>query len=195
MDDPMLPFVEANLHFWADCGLLGDVVDSGQHITIARRPNRAAADPATPAPAEAVVIDPSEAKDNQMLYERFGPLARSNRSAGRQYEVRTNLVLAYHFGEQLWRLMPKRIHQEVENEYQRCCDQCRHSPDHEDELLEAQEESGARHFITSHARRAPLQFFGECIAAFSIDQSREALSILHPDMHALIQKLTIGTVR
>jgi hypothetical protein len=171
-DDHLAAYVEANLRVWADCGLLGDVIDSGARTRFENRELLAT---------------------HKRLFEQYGPLTRLSRP-NNFVEVRIVLLIAYEFAIALYPLIPQRIKDQVTDIYDAAFARCNHSFN-DAEFLWKDEDIHARHFISGHARRSSVEFFAECIAAYSVEKSRAALLEIHPDMHALIQKLTEGSLR
>jgi hypothetical protein len=143
-----------------------------------------------------VTLDKEEFEREIELYKQFGALAVVSKGIKTFTEVRVNLVVAHEFGHQLEFCVTKATQEKITDLYEqrkRTCDKLHPLPANYSgfsELLEPQQVM-QRHFLSGYAKTSVHEFWAECVAAFSVKESREKLKEFDPAISKLLTDLVM----
>jgi hypothetical protein len=141
-----------------------------------------------------VNIDREEFETEITLYKRFGPVAKIQTRVRPYYEVRVNLVVSHEFGHQLEFTLSQTFQERIEDLYQdrlSSCNKLHPLPEAYEggsELL-LMHQIDERVFISGYCRSTFHEYWAECVAAFSVKESRELLKTMDPEVHEMLHDI------
>jgi hypothetical protein len=143
-----------------------------------------------------VTLDRDEFEREVQFFKKFGALMAVPSRVKPLIEVRINMVVAHEYGHQLEFCLTQSMQDHVNEIYEKRLNQCnREHPIPEDactlsELVEPHlvEE---RHFVSGYAHTSRHEYFAECVAAFAIKESRDALKKVDPELYELLMNVTL----
>ena len=172
-------YVLESMRLWAASGLLqvvrksegdcamGNVKHGASGVTGVRTGN--------------VTLDREEFEIEIGLYRKFGAIAKVANQRMRQYsEVRINLVVSHEYGHQLEFTLSQASQDKITDLYNKrlqTCNRMHPLPEAYDGLAELllTHQIEERVFISGYARSSMHEYWAECVAAFSVKDSREML--------------------
>jgi len=188
-------YVIESLKLWASCGLLQIVRKSEGTAALGNVKHGAAG--ATGVRTGYVTLDREEFEKEIGYAKRFGMLATVATTIKPYYEVRLNLVVAHEYGHQLEFILSQATQDRIADLFgQRLSRSERLFPlpqayEGTSELL-PQEKIFERVFISGYARQSKFEYWAECVAAFSVKESREALKRIDPEIHEILRELVLS---
>src|SRR5262249_53823216 len=195
LTSPQKKFVLESLRVWSTCGLLQVVRKSEGTAALGNVKHGASG--VTGVRTGYVTLDREEFEKEITLSKRFGALAVVATRIRPYVEVRLNQVVSHEYGHQLEFILSQATQDKITNLYQKRLSQCEkmHALPNEydgvSELLMPQQ-VGQRCFISGYARTSMHEYWAECAAAFSLQESRELLKQLDPAMHELLYELVFN---
>jgi hypothetical protein len=139
-------------------------------------------------------FDKQEFEQEVEWFKKYGPFVVAG--IKEHAEVRLNLVVPHEFGHQLEYLVTEatldRI-SEIYKQKRQSCDTMHPLPAEYNggsELLPPQEVE-RRHFISGYARSSMHEYWAECVAAFSVKESRLTLKQNDPAVHQILTNLVL----
>ncbi len=149
-----------------------------------------------------VTLDKEEFEREISFYKQFGPSMKASKNAkGDLVEVRLNLVMAHEFGHQVDFVMATSVRERIAEAYEKKYKSCEKlhplppSYERRSEFLRI-DQLDQRHFISGYAMQSVEEYWAECLAAFSVKETRAQLKILDPVTHQILSDLVLhpGTV-
>jgi hypothetical protein len=143
-----------------------------------------------------VTLDREEFEREIDLYQQFGALAVVSKGIRNLTEVRINLVVAHEFGHQLEFALMQTVQRRITELYEQRKKNCERAhplpPNYTGfaELLEPQQVM-LRHFLSGYSRASMHEYWAECVAAFSIKDSREKLKEMDPAVHSMLEDVVL----
>jgi hypothetical protein len=143
-----------------------------------------------------VTLDREEFEREIDLYQQFGALAVVSKGIRNLTEVRINLVVAHEFGHQLEFVLTQSAQRRITELYEqrkKNCERMHPLPPNYNgfaELLEPQQVM-IRHFLSGYSRTSMHEYWAECVAAFSIKDSREKLKEMDPAVHSMLEDVVL----
>jgi len=183
-------YVTETMLLWASCGVLQIVRRSEGDASLGNVRHGAAG--VTGLRTGNVTLDREEFEREISLYQQFGPLAVVSKGIRNLTEVRINLVVAHEFGHQVEFVLTQSVIQEVTELYEqrrKVCDKVHPPPPTYDggaELIEPQQVT-SRHFLSGYSRASVHEYWAECVASFSVKESREKLREMDPGAHKILK--------
>ena len=142
-------------------------------------------------------FDKQEFEQEVKLFGLYGPIAVAAKDIKDYTEVRLNLVVPHEFGHQLEHVITEAALDKITEVYQQRRKSCNvlHPlpPDYDGmaELLRPQEVA-QRHFISGYGRTNMHEYWAECVAAFSIKDSRIMLKQFDPAIHQMLSDIILN---
>jgi hypothetical protein len=141
-----------------------------------------------------VTLDKEEFEVEIKLYRQFGPIAKIQTRIRPYYEVRINLVVSHEFGHQLEFCLSQAHQDKIEDLYKERMSRCNklhalpkgYEGGSELLLMHQIEE---RVFISGYSRASFHEYWAECVAAFSVKESREALKAMDPPVYEMLHEI------
>lgn len=198
LNTPQKQYVMESMRLWAATGLLqivrksegvaqfGNVRHGAAGVTGVRHGN--------------VTLDKDEFEKEIMLYKRFGALAVIAIRLQPYVEVRVNLVVSHEFGHQLEFILSQASQTRITELYEiHKTKSVRHYPvpngyEGFAEVLTPQQVH-QRVFISGYARTSMHEYWAECVAAFSVKESRKMLKELDPAAFALLREVVLNPAK
>jgi hypothetical protein len=143
-----------------------------------------------------VTLDREEFEREIDLYQQFGALAVVSKGIRNLTEVRINLVVAHEFGHQLEFALMQTVQRRITELYdarKKNCERMHPLPPNYTgfaELLEPQQVM-IRHFLSGYSRASMHEYWAECVAAFSVKDSREKLKEMDPAVHSMLEDVVL----
>lgn len=127
-----------------------------------------------------VTLDREEFKIEIDLYRRFGPFAKVASRLRPYSEVRVNLVVSHEYGHQLEFTLSQASQDTVTDIYTKrlsTCNRLHPLPEAYEGLSELllTHQIDERVFVSGYARTSMHEYWAECVAAFSVKESRDVL--------------------
>lgn len=197
LNTPQKQYVFDSMKLWSSCGLLqivrksegvcqfGNVRHGAAGVTGVRHGN--------------VTLDKEEFEKEIMLFKRFGPLAVIAIRLNPYVEVRVNLVVSHEFGHQLEFIMSQKTQTRINELYEEHkLRSLKYHPlpsgyEGYAEVLTPQQVHG-RIFISGYARTSMHEYWAECVAAFSVKESRKMLKELDPGIYEILRNAVLNPV-
>ena len=198
LNTPQKQYVMESMRLWASCGILqivrksegvaqfGNVRHGAAGVTGVRHGN--------------VTLDKEEFEKEIMLYKRFGPLAVIAIRLQPYVEVRVNLVVSHEFGHQLEFVLSQASQTLITELYEKHkAKSGRYYPlpngyEGYAEVLTPQQVH-QRVFISGYARTSMHEYWAECVAAFSVKDSRKMLKELDPGAYAILRDVVTNPAK
>ena len=185
-------YVCESMNIWAASGVLQVVRKSEGNCMLGNVKHGAAG--VTGVRTGYVTLDREEFEKEITLYAKFGSSAVVSTRLKPFLEVRINLVVAHEFGHQLEFCLSQATQEKIRDLYEarvRLCDS-KHPlpPEYEglSELLTPQQVP-ERLFISGYARSSKHEYWAECVAAFSVKDSRDYLKKLDPPIYEVLNEV------
>ncbi|MBS1956658.1 MAG: hypothetical protein JST89_20895 [Cyanobacteria bacterium SZAS-4] len=182
-------YVCESMNIWAASGVLQVVRKSEGNCMLGNVKHGAAG--VTGVRTGYVTLDREEFEKEITLFAKFGSSAVVSTRFKPYLEVRINLVVAHEFGHQLEFCLSQATQNKIRDLYDarvKLCD-TKHPlpPEYEglSELLTPQQVP-ERLFISGYARSSKHEYWAECVAAFSVKDSRDYLKKLDPEIYEIL---------
>ncbi len=182
-------YVCESMNVWAASGVLQVVRKSEGNCMLGNVKHGAAG--VTGVRTGYVTLDKEEFEKEITLFAKFGSSAVVSTRFKPFLEVRINLVVAHEFGHQLEFCLSQATQNKIRDLYEarvKLCDS-KHPlpPEYEglSELLTPQQVP-ERLFISGYARSSKHEYWAECVAAFSVKDSRDYLKKLDPEIYQIL---------
>jgi hypothetical protein len=185
-------YVCESMNVWAASGVLQVVRKSEGNCMLGNIKHGAAG--VTGVRTGYVTLDREEFEKEITLYAKFGSSAVVSTRLKPFLEVRINLVVAHEFGHQLEFCLSQATQEKIRDLYEarvRLCNSKHPLPlEYEglSELLTPQQVP-ERLFISGYARSSKHEYWAECVAAFSIKDSRDYLKKLDPPIYEVLKEV------
>jgi hypothetical protein len=195
LNAPQKKYVIDSLKMWAACGLLQIVRKSEGNAALGNVKHGAAG--ATGVRSGQVNLDREEFEKEVMLIKRFGVLATVQTQWKQHCEVRLNLVVSHEYGHQLEFILSQASQDRIEELYNKRLKQSERlfpAPagyEGTSELVPSNKVFD-RLFISGYGRQSKFEYWAESAAAFSLQESREVLRELDPDVSDFLQELVLS---
>lgn len=187
-----------NLRLWASCGLLHVVRKKEGNCALGNVKHGAAGQ--TGVRTGNVTLDKEEFDRDINLYYEHGCFAVVHTRYKPLCEVRVNLVVAHEFGHQLEFVMSQATQEKIKDLYyqrKEKCDEVHPLPDEypgASELL-PHEQVMDRMFISGYARSSHHEYWAECVAAFTIKESRLFLERHDPAIYDILKDVVFDPAK
>jgi hypothetical protein len=184
-------YVLETMRLWAACGILQIVRKSEGDASLGNVKHGAAG--VTGVRTGNATFDKEEFDFDVAHYNKEGACFNHGRGPN-LVEVRLSLVVPHEFGHQLeFTLTQSGRDQltEMYNQRHKTCEKVHALPPHiagYSELLRYHQVDN-RHFISGYAKSSMHEYWAECVAAFSVKETRRILQEVDPEMHQLLTKL------
>ena len=184
-----------NLKLWACCGMLHVVRKKEGNCALGNVKHGAAGQ--TGVRTGNVTLDKDEFNRDINLYYEHGCFAVVHTKYKPLCEVRVNLVVAHEFGHQLEFILSQATQDRIKDLYRsrkKLCDEKHPLPDEypgASELL-PHEEVMNRLFISGYARSSHHEYWAECVAAYTIKESRRFLERHDPAIYAVLNDVVFN---
>jgi len=188
-------YVIDTMALWSSCGILQLVRKSEGDASLGNVRHGAAG--VTGVRTGNVTLDREEFEREIELYGKFGALAVVSKGIKDLTEVRLNLVVAHEFGHQLEFVLTQAAQEKITEIFEhrkRSCDKLHPLPSSYNgysELLSPHQVM-ERHFLSGYGRTSMHEFWAECVAAFSVKESREKLKELEPGIYKLLEDIILS---
>jgi hypothetical protein len=183
-------YIIESMQLWARCGVLQVVRRSEGDCSLGNVRHGAAG--VTGIRTGNVTLDREEFEREIDLYQQFGALAVVSKGMRNLTEVRINLVVAHEYGHQLEFTLMHAVQRKIAEIYEqkrKSCDRVHPPPPNYTgfaELLEPQQVM-IRHFLSGYSKASMHEYWAECVAAFSVKESREKLKELDPAIYHMLE--------
>lgn len=175
-------YFKETLRLWFDCGLLSLSLSAGQQMKITVLSTGAASRPAV------ALFDEAELANNAENFRKFGPMMIVPNKNDGSFEVMISAITSHEFSHLLYELLNEPFRARIPRLYEERIATCKRHSEGGAELLT----SGAvytRRFISGYAAVTELEYWAECIAAFSINETQGELRRIDQAMFDSIQEL------
>ncbi len=195
LTSPQKKFVQESLRVWSTSGLLQVVRKSEGTAALGNVKHGASG--VTGVRTGYVTLDREEFEKEITLSKRFGALAVVATRIRPYVEVRLNQVVSHEYGHQLEFILSQAAQDKITNLFHKRQKQCEkmHTVPNEyegvSELLMPQQ-VGQRCFISGYAKTSMHEYWAECTAAFSVQESREILKQMDPAMYELLHDVVFN---
>jgi hypothetical protein len=185
-------YVCESMNIWAASGVLQVVRKSEGNCMLGNVRHGAAG--VTGVRTGYVTLDRDEFEKEITLFAKFGSSAVVSTRIKPYLEVRINLVVAHEFGHQLEFCLSQATQNRIRDLYEarvKLCDSKHPLPleyEGASELLTPQQVP-QRMFISGYARSSKHEYWAECVAAFSIKDSRDYLKKLDPEVYEILREV------
>jgi hypothetical protein len=186
-------YVFETMNLWASCGLLQVVRKSEGDASLGNVKHGAAG--VTGVRTGNATFDKEEFDVDVGFYYKDGPSFTNSRGPN-LIEVRLSLVVAHEFGHQLEFTLTQAAQDrigEMYNQRRTICEKLHSLPSSisgYSELLRY-DQLDNRHFVSGYAKSSMHEYWAECVAAFAVKESRQALKEIDPEMHELLTNLVL----
>jgi hypothetical protein len=191
---PQKKYVFETMSLWSASGILQIVRKSEGDASLGNVRHGAAG--VTAERTGNATFDKQEFEQEVELFKLYGAFANAAKGIQDYTEVRLNLVVPHEFGHQLEYLVTEATVEKIADVYKqrrKSCNVLHPLPAEytgESELLRRQEIE-RRHFISGYARSSMHEYWAECVAAFSVKESRLILKHYDPAVHQLLTDLIL----
>jgi len=182
-------YVLETMRIWASSGLLQLVRKSEGTAALGNVKHGASG--VTGVRTGMVTLDREEFETEISLYKQYGPVAKVSTRLRPYLEVRINLVVSHEYGHQLEFTLSQAMQDKITDLYQgrlKTCNRLHPLPatyeGYSELLLMHQIEE--RIFISGYARTSMHEYWAECVAAFSVKESREMLRQMDPPVYQIL---------
>ncbi|HEY9678564.1 MAG TPA: hypothetical protein V6C76_11175 [Drouetiella sp.] len=188
-------YVCESMNLWAASGILQVVRKSEGNCMLGNVKHGAAG--VTGVRTGYVTLDREEFEKEIVLFAKFGSSAVVSTRWRPYLEVRINLVVAHEFGHQLEFCLSQATQNRIRDLYEarlKQCDKVHPLPAEYEgysELLTPQQVP-QRMFISGYARSSKHEYWAECVAAFSVKDSREFLKKLDPEIYEILREVILS---
>lgn len=187
-------YVVESMNLWSSSGILQVVRKSEGNCMLGNVKHGAAG--VTGVRTGFVTLDREEFEKEINLYGRFGSSAVVSTRYKPYVEVRINLVVAHEFGHQLEFCLSQATQEKITEIYQsrvKQCDRIHPLPAEYEGLSEllTQQQVHERVFVSGYARSSMHEYWAECVAAFSVKDSRDFLRKLDPAVYAVLSDVVL----
>lgn len=179
-----------NLKIWANSGLLQVVRKEEGNCALGNVKHGAAGQ--TGVRTGNVTLDKDEFDRDINLYYEHGSFAVVHTRYKPLCEVRVNLVVAHEFGHQLEFVLSQATQEKIKDLYHdrlKLCDKEHPLPDEYPGAAELlpQTQVMKRLFISGYARSSHHEYWAECVAAFTVLESRMFLERHDPEIFSILK--------
>ncbi len=185
-------YVLDSLHIWSSSGLLQVVRKSEGNAALGNVKHGAAG--VTRVRSGMVDLDAEEFERDIDLFKRFGALAVVSTRHPPHVEVRVNLVVSHEFGHQLQFCLSQATVDRIDELYQARLKRSHKvqppppSYDGAGELCRP-ENLPHRLFISGYSKSSKEEYWAECVAAFSVPESRTILRQMDPGICKILTEV------
>ncbi len=185
-------YVMDSLHIWASSGLLQVVRKIEGNAALGNVKHGAAG--VTRVRSGMVDLDGEEFERDIEFFKKFGSLAVVSTRYSPHVEVRVNLVVSHEFGHQLQFCLSQATVDRIEELYQARLKRSHKvqppppSYDGASELCRP-ENLPMRLFISGYAKSSKEEYWAECVAAFSVPESRNILRQMDPGICKILTEV------
>lgn len=185
-------YVIESMNLWASSGILQVVRKSEGNCMLGNVKHGAAG--VTGVRTGYVTLDSEEFEKEITLFGRFGASAVVSTRVKPYLEVRINLVVAHEFGHQLEFCLSQATQEKIQSLYDKrvkLCDAKHPRPAEYEGLSEllTPQQVPDRLFISGYGRSSWHEYWAECVAAFSVKESREYLRKLDPPIYEILAEI------
>lgn len=184
-------YVLDTMGLWASSGLLQIVRKSEGDASLGNVKHGAAG--VTGVRTGNATFDKEEFDADVGHFNRYGPLFKVGKGPN-LVEVRLSLVVPHEFGHQLEFTLTQAAQEhitEMYNQRRAACEKVHSLPPQVaaySELLRNHQVEN-RHFVSGYAKSSTHEYWAECVAAFSVQETRQILKEFDSEMHKLITNL------
>lgn len=185
-------YVLETMRIWALSGLLQIVRKSEGNAALGNVKHGASG--VTGVRTGNVTLDREEFETEINLYKQYGPVAKVSTRLKPYVEVRINLVVSHEYGHQLEFTLSQALKDRITDLYQKRLKNCNRvhplPANYEgfSELLLMQQ-IDQRVFISGYGRTSMHEYWAECVAAFSVKESREMLRQLDLQAYEILHSV------
>lgn len=182
-------YVLETMKLWAACGVLQIVRKSEGDAALGNVKHGASG--VTGVRTGKVTLDREEFEIEIGLYKQFGPVAKIQTRIRPYYEVRINLVVSHEFGHQLEFCLSQSHQDKIEDLYREKLSRCNKlhalpkGYEGASELL-LMHQIDERVFVSGYSRASFHEYWAECVAAFSVKESRQLLKVMDPPVYKML---------
>lgn len=138
-----------------------------------------------------VTLDREEFETEIKLYRQYGAVAKVANRLRPYSEVRINLVVSHEFGHQLEFTLSQVSQDKITDLYNKrlqTCNRVHPLPDGYEGLAELllTHQIEERVYISGYARSSMHEYWAECVAAFSVKESRDMLKQMDPAVYQIL---------
>lgn len=135
--------------------------------------------------------DKAEFEREVQFFKKFGALMAVPSQHKPFIEVRINMVVAHEFGHQLEFCLTQANQDRINEIYERRLTLCNRLHPLPEEAGTASEliqphQLDERIFVSGYARSSVHEYWAECVAAFAMNESREMLKTIDPELYELL---------
>jgi hypothetical protein len=182
-------YVLETMQIWAASGLLQLVRKSEGNAALGNVKHGASG--VTGVRTGMVTLDREEFETEITLYKRYGAVAKVANRLKPYSEVRINLVVSHEYGHQLEFTLSQACQDKITDLYQKrlhTCNRLHPLPEMYEGLAELllTHQIEERVFISGYARSSMHEYWAECVAAFSVRESREMLKAMDPGIYQIL---------
>ncbi len=185
-------YVLETMRIWALSGLLQIVRKSEGNAALGNVKHGASG--VTGVRTGNVTLDREEFETEINLYNQFGPVAKVPTRTKPYVEVRINLVVSHEYGHQLEFTLSQALKDKITDLYQQRLDSCNRLhplPGNYEGFSELlfMKQIEHRVFISGYGRTSMHEYWAECVAAFSVKESRLMLQQLDPQVYEILHSV------
>ncbi len=196
---PQKKYVFETMSLWSASGILQVVRKSEGDASLGNVRHGAAG--ITAERTGNATYDKQEFEQEVELFKLYGAVAVVAAKSPKDYtEVRLNLLVPHEFGHQLEYLITESTLDKITDIYKQRRQSCTIShPLPSDitgktELLKPQDVA-RRHFISGYAATSMHEYWAECVAAFSVKDSRAMLKQYDPALHQILTEIILSPTK
>jgi len=188
-------YVTESMNIWAASGILQIVRKSEGNCMLGNVKHGAAG--VTGVRTGYVTLDKEEFEKEITLFAKYGASAVVSTRVKPFLEVRINLVVAHEFGHQLEFCLSQATQEKINEVYEqrlRICNSKHPLPGEYEGLSELllPQQVPQRVFVSGYARSSKHEYWAECVAAFSVPDSRDYLRQTDPAVHEILSDVVLN---